>query len=356
MKILFITRESDLPETHLMMGLHAAGFDVRVVGDLLPALEARLRARGIPVDRLIIRSRTDARAIRVIRAISRDWQPHLVQCFTSRALTCAIASRLPKRVRLVAYRGAIGRLSRFDPANLFGVLHIRVNGILCLSDSIVAALRARGVPARKLFKIHKGHDPAWYSASAGPSRSRARDEVVIGFIGNMRRVKGAHILLAAARELDSSLSARVVLVGEVLDPQVAAMLCDPALRGRIEVRGFVPDASALIREFDLLVVPSLDGEGLSKAALEAMAQRVPVVASASGGLAELIEDGLSGRLVPPGDSAALARALEELARDPEARARYAEAGFARVTKVYHIDRTIEQVAAIYRELAAAAPA
>lgn len=354
--MLCITRESDLPETHLMIGLHAAGFEVRVLGDLAPSLESRIRSHGIPYERLVIRARMDLRAIRAIRAHAYEWKPDVIQCFTSRALTCAIASCLPQKTRLVAYRGAIGRLSRLDPANLFGVLHIRVNGILCLSDSIVAALRARGVPERKLFKIHKGHDPAWYGASAVAPQARTRDEFVIGFIGNMRPVKGAHVLLDAVRGIDASLRIRCVLVGETLDPRVEEMLRDPALRDRVDVRGYVPDASALMREFDVLAVPSLQGEGLSKAAIEAMAQRVPVVASASGGLVELIEDGVSGRLVPPGDARALARALEELARDPSARARYAEAAFARVTSTYHIDRTIEQVSAVYRALVASAPA
>ncbi|MCS6772112.1 MAG: glycosyltransferase family 4 protein [Kiritimatiellae bacterium] len=355
MKVLYLTRESDLPETHLMIGLQAAGFEGSVMGSLLPALEAKVRQAGLLTELLEIRSRLDAAAVRRVRQRIREWRPDIVQCFTSRALTCALASRLPADVCLVAYRGAIGRLSRFDPANVFGVFHRRVDGILCLSDSIVEALAARGVPRSKLFKIHKGHEPSWYPAEPS-ERRRDPSEFVIGFIGNMRRVKGAHVLLEAARHLDSRLKYRLVLIGEILDPLARELIRSPEHAGRIEAPGFVPDAFRRIREFDVLVVPSLEGEGLSKAAIEAMAQRVPVVASASGGLVELVEDGVSGRLVPPGNPNELARVLMDLAGDPAARERLAEAAYARITREYHISRTVQQVAEIYRLLRSARPA
>ncbi len=351
MKVLFITKDSDLPEAHLIAGLAAAGFEVRVLGNLLPPIARMFDERGVDREGLTIRSRLDREAIRRVRAAVRAFTPDIVQCFTSRALTCAIRARLPRSVRLVGYRGAIGRLTRVDPSNLFGVLHIRVNAILCLSDSIRNALRAAGVPSRKLFKVYKGHHPDWYRSAANrPSRPAGDTTFVVGFIGNMRRVKGAHVLLEALRLINPSIPIRAVLVGEVLDSRVRIMLRAPDLAGRIEVRGFQQNAAAMIPEFDLLVVPSLEGEGLSKAAIEAMAQRVPVVASASGGLVELIEDGVSGRLVPPGDAAALAKALEEAWRNPDARARHAESAYARMLTTFHIDRTVEQVAEIYRSL------
>jgi glycosyltransferase involved in cell wall biosynthesis len=350
MRVLFITRDSDLPESHLIAGLAAAGIEVRVLGDLLPPIARMFCERGILHEGFAIRSRLDREAARRIRATVREWNPDIVQCFTSRALTCAILSRLPRRVRLVGYRGAIGRLTRLDPSNLFGVLHVRVNAVLCLSDSIRAALRKAGVPDRKLFKIYKGHDPAWYAAANARPRRAADGAFVVGFIGNMRRVKGAHVLLEALRGIDPRLPVRAALVGAVLDPRVRALLADPNLAGRVEVRGFQPNASASIPDFDVLAVPSLEGEGLSKAAIEAMSQRVPVLASASGGLVELIEDRVSGRLVPPGDAAALRAAILELMRDADARTKYADAAYERISTAFHIDRTVEQVAALYRSL------
>jgi glycosyltransferase involved in cell wall biosynthesis len=356
MKVLFITREGDLPESHLIARLSAAGFETRVLGDLLPSVSELFRAHGIPHETLKIRSRLDLEAARRVRAVVHAWEPHIVQCFTSRAITCAIISRLPRRVRLVGYRGAIGRLTRLDPSNLFGVLHARVNAILCLSDSICAALRNAGVPDCKLFKIYKGHDPAWYAAANPRPRREADGAFVVGFIGNMRRVKGAHVLLEALRGIDPRVPVRVVLVGEALDPRVRALLADPNVAGRVEVRGFQPNASASIPDFDVLAVPSLEGEGLSKAAIEAMSQRVPVLASASGGLRELIEDRISGRLTPPGNAAALRAAILELMQDSDARKRYAEAAYTRISTAFHIDRTVEQVAALYRSLVSASAA
>lgn len=355
MKVLFITRDSDLPETHLMIGLGRSGFDVRILGNLVPSLEQKIRDAGLTAEPLAIRSRLDALAALKIRRVVREWNPDVVQCFTSRALTCAIAARLPRNVCLVAYRGAIGRLTRMDPSNVFGVLHRRVDGILCLSDSIVTALAKRGVPREKLFKIHKGHDPAWYEAPDPQSRTD-RSVFRVGFIGNMRPVKGAHVLLEAMRRIDPVKRIKLVLIGEIIDPKARALIESPELAGRVEALGFQPEAFRRIREFDALAVPSLEGEGLSKAALEAMAQRVPVIASASGGLTELIEDRVSGRLVPPGDPRALADAIEEMALDSQLRERLAEKAYERVMSHYHIQRTIEQVASVYRTLCASASA
>lgn len=349
MRVLFITGRSDLPERHVIAGLAAEGWSVRVLGDFDDETRRFFEERDVAIEPLHVHSRLDWRAIVQIRRAARAWKPNVVQCFTSRGLTCAILSGLPPGAKLVAYRGAVGGVSRWDPSARFGVLHPRVDAVWCVSKSIARALAAGGLPERKLWAIYKGHDPGWYR---GRGRQRAREggEFVAGFIGNMRPVKGAHVLLEALRRVPPNLPLRVVLVGEILDRRVKRLLGEPEIARRIERHGFVPRAFEWIPTFDLLVVPSLEGEGLSKAALEAMAQRVPVLASASGGLAEIIEDRVTGRLVAPGDSEALARALIEMARDRDACRAYAEAAYRRVEYEFHISRTIRELASLYSSL------
>jgi glycosyltransferase involved in cell wall biosynthesis len=90
-------------------------------------------------------------------------------------------------------------------------------------------------------------------------------------------------------------------------------------------------------------------EGLGVAALEAMAAARPVVASRVGGLAEVVVDGETGALVPPGDAEALARALGRLAADPSLRARLGAAGHARVVARHTMARMAEGTLACYEE-------
>ena len=123
------------------------------------------------------------------------------------------------------------------------------------------------------------------------------------------------------------------------------------LRGlaeRVHFTGNRPDVPDFIAAFDVSVLSS-DFEGTPLFVFESMAQGKPVVATAVGGLREVIEDGRSGVLVPPQDPPALARALEGLLRDPERREAIAAAGRERLED-FTVERAAERFAALYEEL------
>ena len=103
-----------------------------------------------------------------------------------------------------------------------------------------------------------------------------------------------------------------------------------------------------IEESSLVVVPSL-GEGFGLVALEAMERSRAVVASAVGGLLDIVVDDETGALVPPGEAGPLAAAIVELARDPERTARMGELGRLRVEDLFTEERSLDRMEQLYRE-------
>jgi glycosyltransferase involved in cell wall biosynthesis len=113
--------------------------------------------------------------------------------------------------------------------------------------------------------------------------------------------------------------------------------------------GYQRDVAPYYAFMDALLLPSAN-EGTPVVAIESLAARRPVVATRVGGVPDVVEDGQDGFLVPVGDVAAMAAALERLARDAELRARMGEHGSARVVPRYRVERLVEDVDALYREL------
>jgi glycosyltransferase involved in cell wall biosynthesis len=178
--------------------------------------------------------------------------------------------------------------------------------------------------------------PAPWPIGAGP---------VIGFVGRLEPRKGVHDLLAAVPAVQAAIpAATFVLVGD--DPYASAPAYTAAVRGdaaRLGVRqyGWRPDAPSLMRHLDVLVLPS-SAEPFGTVLAEAMAVGTPVVATAVDGLVEVVSDGVCGRLVPPGDPAALAVAVLDVLAQHPAMARAARERARR----WGTDRYVDQIAGL----------
>jgi glycosyltransferase involved in cell wall biosynthesis len=197
-----------------------------------------------------------------------------------------------------------------------------------------------------------------YSSAFTPhAHSTARDPKAFTalFVGRLVERKGVPVLLDAWKRAALP-NARLVIIGGgpdrgALEAHAAAL----ELSGSVEFRGRVSDSelAAAYSAADLLVLPAVldargDTEGLGVVLLEAMASDIPVVASAAGGITDVVVDGESGLLVPPGDAAALAVALQRLRSDPELRARLAANGAARVRDEFSWDAIADRWTAVYR--------
>ena len=173
---------------------------------------------------------------------------------------------------------------------------------------------------------------------------------VVGTVASMRAQKALDVLVDAFAVLLGSLpDAHLLLVGDgECREEVEARVREHRLVDRVHFTGNRPDVPAFIAAFDVSALSS-DFEGTPLFVFESMALGTPVVATAVGGVSEVIEDGRSGVLVPPRDSAALAEALEGLLRDPARREAIAAAGHERLQH-FTIERVAERFAALYAEL------
>lgn len=170
-----------------------------------------------------------------------------------------------------------------------------------------------------------------------------RDKIL--FAGRLSREKGVEILKAAATQLDRAID--VAGEGPLRD----------GLEGvpNLNLLGTLPGAEVQARmaRAAALVVPSLWYEGLPMVVAEAFAAGTPVIASRIGALADLVEDGVTGLLVTPGDPADLARAMARILADPEAARRMGRAARAAYLRDWTEDATTAALLAIYRRACAA---
>ena len=183
---------------------------------------------------------------------------------------------------------------------------------------------------------------------AAPSPRRS---AVIGTACRLDPVKGlTHLIRAFAATHSEFPELRLEIAGEgpergPLEAQARAL----GLAGCINFLGWQDDLAPVLSRWQIFVLPSLE-EGFGIAALEAMAAGLPVVATAAGGLPELVEHGRTGWLVPPGDSAALANRLRELVADPELGARMGAAAVVRARGCFSANRLAAAVSGIYDAL------
>jgi glycosyltransferase involved in cell wall biosynthesis len=177
---------------------------------------------------------------------------------------------------------------------------------------------------------------------------------LIGVVSRLNPLKGIDYFLEAAAILAGRFeNVFFPIVGDGIDPHYTAALKDRAARlglGRkVIFTGFRLDISSILPDLLISVLPSLS-EGLSNVLLESMAARVPVVATKVGGNPEVVEEGVTGMLVPPRDPAALADAVGTLLGNPGLAARFGASGRSRVEVHFSLDRMVQDTQRLYFDL------
>lgn len=310
------------PEGPLRSRLEAAGFQpwrcgpdsfksAKLIGAVV-ALARRMRARGIAV-------------------------VHSFDFYTN--ILALPAGRLAGVPAVIASQRNLGNL-RPPTQQMMHTLSLRLAGhILVNSDAVRAHVQqSRGIHPNRVTVISNGVDLTRFLPSSVPSHGTG---FLVGALSNLRSEKGlADLIRAAAMVRDAWPDARFVIWGEgplrrELEDQVRSL----GLMASVTLPGSTATPEAMLRDLDVFVLPSLS-EACSNGLIEAMATGLPVVATSVGGNPGLVEDEITGLLVPPGDSPALAKAISRLIEDRALAARLGEQARARAQVTFGMDRMV----------------
>lgn len=244
-------------------------------------------------------------------------------------------------------------------ARLLARLASRATCIIANSTATRDAFLAAGGHAPRIEVIPNGFNPALFRdlPAAELTTLRAelgiRDHFTVGIFGRLAEWKGQRILLAALRDLPD---VHALIVGDALftdaDRAYAKSLRTAAaeLAPRVHFTGFRDDVPALIQAVDIVVHASTQPEPFGRVIVEAMLSARPVIATAAGGVPEIISDGITGTLVPPGDAPSLTTAIRTLQTDPKRRATIARRARVDATNRYALPNVLGRINVLLDDL------
>ena len=232
----------------------------------------------------------------------------------------------------------------------------KVDLFLCASNAIRKMLIGDGVPAERTTTVHDGCDLERVSTAppldVHQELSLPRGTPVVGNIAALVPHKGHRYLVSAAAAVVRDVpDVRFVIIGEgELKSSLRRQIKEHHLEKHVVLTGFRADALSLQKSFDLFAMSSVT-EGMGSVLLDAMELTQPIVATAAGGIPEVVVDGETGVLVPPRDATALAAAIVRLLRDPERQARLGAAARQRVRASFSVERMVQRILDAYDRLA-----
>ena len=348
-------RGGQIQVMHTVLGLRARGDRAALVAHPNGELIRRM-SEGLDLIPLAPTHEVDLAAAWRLSRVIKQLKPDVVHAHDPHAVAMAatalsIASADP-RVRFVAARRLELKMAR----NSFSRWKYgQVDCFIASSGAIRDRLVHEGIERRKIRIVNEGVDVERIHRTL-PANVHAEFYLpthapVIGNVAALVPHKGhQHLIEAAAIVVKSVPDARFVIVGagelrDALEQQIRHL----HLERHVFLAGYRIDAIELTRGFDVFVISSIT-EGMCTPLVDAMAAGKPCVATAVGGIPEVLCDDVTGYLVPPRDPAALANRVVQLLKDATLRERIGRAAFERAHACFTVERMVDATAAVYKSL------
>ena len=292
-----------------------------------------------------------------LKKILKEYNIRLIYCADNLSkLIGGIAGKMAE-IKVVAHchddfkEDSLGKIMR-----IFYLLLL--DKILTVSDKVRRFFTVKGEISPKAITVYNGINADYYNPQSIDNGIRGElgldsKTFVIGSIGVLEKDKGQKYLFEAISLLKSKGIYDIVCLICGVGPEEAylkGIVEKTGLASEVLFLGFRNDIPRILKILDVLVITSLTIESFSMVAAEAMAMRVPVIATNIGGLPEVIEDRKTGILVPQGDTNALLNALEYLIKNSDMRKEMGEEGRKRVLKYFTIKENVRRTEEIFLHL------
>ena len=344
------------PEHETYMGLARRGHNVIVMTNAELEYRHLYEEAGIRLIEGAPRGKICFDSIRKIRKELTENNYDIVYATNSKTIPNAGFACIGFDVKFVAYRGTTGGLYRHDPSAYLTILHPRVDGVVCVSDAV------REDVAKRVWKnkdwvrtIYKGHNIDWYDVNPADLTEFGigEDDFSVICAVNSRPSKGISVMLEAAKNLADIENLHLILAGKNMDKEpFSSLIKNSGMGDRIHVTGYRFDIPQLIKACNLLVQPSISGEGLPRAVMESMGIGTPLIVTTTCASKVVVEDGKSGFVVPVKDPSAIARRVRQLYRQPELCMSMANAGQDKIRNELSSETTVDNFIQYFNELIA----
>ncbi|WP_297475173.1 glycosyltransferase family 4 protein [uncultured Photobacterium sp.] len=304
------------PEAEMFIQMVKQGHQVTVATQGDADYVARFRDHGITVIDCYPTKKICPKTIRTLHHELKTGKYDICYGFNSKTIPNAAFACIGTKAKMITYRGTTGGLYRHDPTAYLTHLHPKVQGVICVSNAVRDDVRQHVLcNPDNVVTIYKGHQLAWYNVAptTRASFNLTDDDIIAVCAAHVRPSKGISVLIEATHHIKNP-NFHLLLIGSGFEPHFDEIKQSP-MAERIHIIGHRQDVPSIMAMADFQVQPSISGEGLPRTIIEAMANGTTSVVTTTGGSPELVDDGKTGYVVPVGNAAAFAAAMNKLIND-----------------------------------------
>jgi L-malate glycosyltransferase len=363
LRVLWITSHTGTPcsvrpDVALAHGLAAAGVELRVIAPENSHYAQAVTQGGLPL--------VGSLPQRLLASSPKSWLQEgcrgdridLVHMLDRLAVAAALPALRELPLALVMRHDRTGGAQRWNPIARSTQLHPSLDRIVCTSEAARQELARRRDPA-SVVTIRPGHKLAWYAGPPADLREFGvpPDAFPVAVVANYRPRKGIEYVVDAAQWLPPDAPVHFLLVGAGLENRgVLERITRSPYRENFHLLGHREDAARIAAACAVSVRGALGREGIPQSVIESMACGVPPVITDAGGSPELVEQGVSGIIVPRRSARAIGEALAWMVEHPAQRIAMGLAARERIEREFPLTRAVEAHLSLYRELHAVARA